>query len=55
MLSAGFFGGFAFGPPAFGWLLVRTDDFMAAWLSLAAILAVGALLCFVLLNMRHRT
>ncbi|CAM5209092.1 hypothetical protein CDEN61S_03836 [Castellaniella denitrificans] len=55
MLSAGFFGGFAFGPPAFGWLLVRTDDFMAAWLSLAAILAVGALLCFVLLHMRRRT
>ncbi|MFC3340397.1 MFS transporter [Paracandidimonas soli] len=54
MLSAGFFGGFAFGPPAFGWLLARTDDFTAAWYSLAAILTAGALLCVLLLLMRRR-
>ncbi|ANI14954.1 MFS transporter [Pseudomonas citronellolis] len=54
MLSVGFFGGFAIGPPAFGWLLAHTQDFAAAWLSLIGVLIAGGILCLLLLCMRHR-
>ncbi|MCV2219025.1 MFS transporter [Thauera sp. Sel9] len=51
MLSAGFFGGFALGPPAFGWLLAR-EGFAVAWLGLIAILLTGGLLCLLLWHLR---
>lgn len=51
MLSVGFFGGFAFGPPAFGWLLAR-GGFSLAWLSLIAILLTGGVLCLLLWHLR---
>ncbi len=54
MLSVGFFGGFAVGPPAFGWFLAHSAGFAAAWLSLIGILVAGGLLCLLLLYMRHR-
>lgn len=54
MLSVGFFGGFAVGPPAFGWFLAHSEGFAAAWLSLIGILIAGALLCLLLLYTRHR-
>lgn len=53
MLSVGFFGGFALGPPAFGWILASTDGFSVAWLSLIGILVVGGLLCLRLMRMRR--
>ncbi|OCX15319.1 MFS transporter [Ectopseudomonas hydrolytica] len=54
MLSVGFFGGFALGPPAFGWLLAHSEGFASAWLGLIGILLAGGLLCLLLLYMRHR-
>ncbi|KXU38485.1 MFS transporter [Ventosimonas gracilis] len=48
MLSAGFFGGFAIGPPVFGALLALPDGFAGAWLFLIAALAAGSL-CSVIL------
>jgi len=54
MLSVGFFGGFAVGPPAFGWFLAHSEGFAAAWLSLIGILIAGALMCLLLLYTRHR-
>ncbi|ENO90241.1 major facilitator family transporter [Thauera linaloolentis 47Lol = DSM 12138] len=52
MLSAGFFGGFALGPPAFGWLLAHTEGFAAAWLGLIIILLAGGVLCLLLWHLR---
>ncbi|CAG8998767.1 MAG: hypothetical protein CENE_00727 [Candidatus Celerinatantimonas neptuna] len=45
MLSVGFFGGFTFGPPSFGWILTHGHGFSAAWLLLMIILLCGCLLC----------
>lgn len=44
MLSVGFFGGFAFGPPVFGALSASTWGFSGAWCALIGVLALGCLL-----------
>lgn len=53
VLSLGFFGGFAFGPPLFGGLLAGQGGFAGAWLLLTAALAAGALLCVGLYGLRR--
>ncbi|MFS0825769.1 MFS transporter [Pseudomonas phoenicis] len=45
MLSLGFFGGIALGPPLFGAMLRQPGGFAAAWLLLLAALCLGAGLC----------
>jgi len=52
MLSAGFFGGFAVGPPVFGVLL--PGGFAGAWLFLLAALVVGSLCSIILYGLRNR-
>ncbi len=53
LLSVGFFGGFAFGPPLFGLLLRSPDGFSAAWPFLMGILVCASLLCLVLYQIRR--
>jgi len=45
MLSLGFFGGIAVGPPVFGVLLRQPGGFAAAWTLLLFALCLGAILC----------
>lgn len=45
MLSLGFFGGIAVGPPVFGVLLRQPGGFSAAWTLLVFALCLGAILC----------
>ena len=45
MLSLGFFGGIALGPPLFGVLLRQPGGFAAAWTLLLFALCLGAILC----------
>lgn len=45
LLSVGFFGGFALGPPLFGWLLGRSQGYSEVWWAMIAVLLLGALLC----------
>jgi len=45
MLSLGFFGGIALGPPLFGALLRQPGGFSAAWTLLLFALCLGAVLC----------
>ncbi|MCK9798084.1 MFS transporter [Pseudomonas sp. MAFF 302030] len=48
MLSAGFFSGFALGPPVFG-VLIHTDmGFDMAWNALVGVLLAGSLICWAL-------
>lgn len=53
MLSVGFFGGFAFGPPSFGALSAGPWGFAGAWAALIGVLALGALLALWLAWVRH--
>jgi len=55
MLSAGFFGGFAVGPPVFGALLALPGGFAGAWLFLIASLAAGSLCSVILYWLRRRS
>jgi len=55
MLSTGFFGGFAVGPPVFGALLALPDGFTGAWLFLIVALAAGSLCSFILYWLRRRS
>jgi len=55
MLSTGFFGGFAIGPPVFGALLALPGGFTGAWLFLIAALAAGSLCSVILYWLRSRT
>ncbi|MDO5101861.1 MAG: MFS transporter [Lautropia sp.] len=54
MLSLGFFGGFAVGPPLFGVLLALPGGFSVAWLFLFGSLVAAILLCAGLYRLRHR-
>lgn len=53
ILSAGFFGGFALGPPLFGWLLIRTTGVSILYCQLVPLLT-GCLLSLLLLRLRQR-
>lgn len=53
LLSVGFFGGFAFGPPLFGVLLRSPEGFAAAWPFLMGILVCASLLCLILYQVRR--
>jgi len=55
MLSAGFFGGFALGPPVFGALLALAGGFSGAWLFLISALAAGSLCSATLYWLRRRS
>ncbi|WP_341667212.1 MFS transporter [Alcaligenes sp. SDU_A2] len=48
MVSLGFFGGIAAGPPLFGWFLEGSAGFAAAWSVLSGVVLSGALLCLAL-------
>lgn len=48
MVSLGFFGGIAAGPPLFGWFLEGSAGFVAAWSVLSGVVLSGALLCLAL-------
>lgn len=52
MLSAGFFSGFAIGPPSIGWLLTTTATFSVVWLGLIGVSIAGSVLCFILKCLR---
>lgn len=54
MLSLGFFGGGAVGPPLFGALLALPGGFSVAWLFLLGSLVAASLLCAGLYRLRHR-
>ncbi|MBV6288805.1 CynX/NimT family MFS transporter [Pseudomonas aegrilactucae] len=45
LLSVGFFGGFALGPPLFGLLLGRSQGYSQVWWAMTAVLLLGAFLC----------
>lgn len=53
MLSVGFFGGFAFGPPSFGALSAGPWGFDGAWAALIGVLALGCLLALLLARARR--
>lgn len=53
MLSLGFFGGIAVGPPLFGVLLRQPGGFSAAWTLLTFALCLGAVLCRNLYRVRR--
>ncbi|MEJ2633539.1 MAG: MFS transporter [Acidihalobacter sp.] len=54
MLSVGFFGGFAVGPPLFGVLLTLPGGYSVAWQFLLGALVAGSLLCVGLYRLRNR-
>ena len=54
MLSVGFFGGFAAGPPLFGILLAQPEGFASAWYLLMSTAMAGAWLSFFLYRIRSR-
>lgn len=54
MLSVGFFGGFALGPPLFGLLLSSPQGFGVAWYFLMGTALSGAILSLVLCSIRAR-
>jgi CP family cyanate transporter-like MFS transporter len=53
LLSVGFFGGFAVGPPLFGALIRTRAGFDLAWSGLIAVLLTGAVLCLLLYQIRR--
>ncbi|PAU63566.1 MFS transporter [Pseudomonas indica] len=53
MLSVGFFGGFAFGPPSFGALSAGPWGFDGAWTALVGVLVLGCLLALLLARVRR--
>jgi MFS family permease len=54
LLSVGFFGGFALGPPLFGLVQNGPWGFAYAWLVLIGVLLLGCLLCLLLTQVRQR-
>ncbi|WP_030128824.1 CynX/NimT family MFS transporter [Pseudomonas sp. QTF5] len=54
LLSVGFFGGFALGPPLFGLVQNGPRGFAYAWLALIGVLLVGCLLSLLLSRVRLR-
>lgn len=54
LLSVGFFGGFAVGPPLFGLLQRGPWGFADAWLLLIGVLVVGGLSSLLLIRLRQR-
>lgn len=53
MLSVGFFGGFALGPPSFGALSSGSWGFSGAWVALISVLALGCPLSLLLVRARR--
>ncbi|ECF1924089.1 MFS transporter [Salmonella enterica subsp. enterica serovar Newport] len=45
LLSCGFFAGFTFGPPLFGWLQSTQYHFSAGWIMLLLVLMLASVLC----------
>lgn len=54
LLSCGFFAGFTFGPPLFGWLQNTRYHFVAGWVMLLSVLTLAGILCLTLYYQRKR-